>query len=201
MFRFLIAIISASIVTLGLFFLMQSLIEAGGTGLTEADKGKVLDFVRVQQEEQVEKVDRKPRKPPKPQEPPPQMQAPQMDSSSPDAGSAGLDFAADLNSDIALDGGLALDSGDGEYVPIAKVQAVYPRRAMQRGIQGYVIVEFTVNKIGAVVNPMVVEANPQGIFEQAALDAVVKFKYKPRVINGEPTEVAGVQNRISFELE
>ena len=88
-----------------------------------------------------------------------------------------------------------------EYVPITKVQAVYPRRALQRGIQGYVVIEFTVNKIGAVTNPIVVEANPQGIFEQAALDAVVKFKYKPRVINGEPTEVSGVQNRITFNLD
>ncbi|MFT7505744.1 MAG: protein TonB, partial [Gammaproteobacteria bacterium] len=60
---------------------------------------------------------------------------------------------------------------------------------------------FTVNKTGAVQNPVVVEANPQGIFEQAALDAVVKFKYKPRVINGEPTAVTGVQNRITFEIE
>ncbi|MFT7505655.1 MAG: protein TonB, partial [Gammaproteobacteria bacterium] len=182
MFRYIIAIFAAAVITLGLFFLMQSLIESGGSALTDPAKGKVLDFVRVQQEQQVQQKDRKPKKPPKPQEPPPQMEAPKMDSASPDGGQSGLDFAADLSGEISLDGGLSLSSGDGEYVPITKVQAVYPRRAMQRGIQGYVIVEFTVNKTGAVQNPVVVEANPQGIFEQAALDAVVKFKYKPRVI-------------------
>jgi protein TonB len=201
MFRYIIAIFAAAVITLGLFFLMQSLIESGGSALTDPAKGKVLDFVRVQQEQQVQQKDRKPKKPPKPQEPPPQMEAPKMDSASPDGGQSGLDFAADLSGEISLDGGLSLNSGDGEYVPITKVQAVYPRRAMQRGIQGYVIVEFTVNKTGAVQNPVVVEANPQGIFEQAALDAVVKFKYKPRVINGEPTAVTGVQNRITFEIE
>ncbi|MFT4652598.1 MAG: protein TonB [Kangiellaceae bacterium] len=201
MFRYIIAIFAAAVITLGLFFLMQSLIESGGSALTDPAKGKVLDFVRVQQEQQVQQKDRKPKKPPKPQEPPPQMEAPKMDSASPDGGQSGLDFAADLSGEISLDGGLSLSSGDGEYVPITKVQAVYPRRAMQRGIQGYVIVEFTVNKTGAVQNPVVVEANPQGIFEQAALDAVVKFKYKPRVINGEPTAVTGVQNRITFEIE
>lgn len=200
MFRYLIAIFVAGFITLGLFFLMQALIASGDTSLTDPAQGKVLDFVRVQQEQQVQQKDRKPRKPPKPQEPPPQMESPPMQASTPDGGEGGMDFAADIGGDIALDGGLALDTGDGEYVPITKVQAVYPRRAMQRGIQGYVVVEFTVNETGAVIDPVVIEASPEGIFEQAALDAVVKFKYKPRVINGEPTPVAGVQNRITFEL-
>ncbi|GAB54592.1 periplasmic protein TonB [Glaciecola punicea ACAM 611] len=201
MFRYVIAFAAAALITLGLFFLMQSLIQSSGSALTEPAQGKVLDFVRIQPEQQTQQKDRKPRKPPKPQEPPPPMEAMQMDAAAPDGGQSGLNFAADLSSDISLDGGLSLDSGDGEYVPITKVQAIYPRRAMQRGIQGYVIVEFTVNKTGAVQNPVVVEANPQGIFEQAALDAVIKFKYKPRMVNGEPTAVAGVQNRITFEIE
>jgi len=201
MFRYVIAFAAAALITLGLFFLMQSLIQSSGSALTEPAQGKVLDFVRIQPEQQTQQKDRKPRKPPKPQEPPPPMEAMQMDAASPDGGQSGLNFAADLSSDISLDGGLSLESGDGEYVPITKVQAIYPRRAMQRGIQGYVIVEFTVNKTGAVQNPVVVEANPQGIFEQAALDAVIKFKYKPRMVNGEPTAVAGVQNRITFEIE
>ena len=96
---------------------------------------------------------------------------------------------------------MALESGDGEYLPIVKVAPVYPRRALQRGIEGYVIVEFIVTKQGSVRDPVVVEANPQGIFERAAMDAALKFKYKPRVVNGEPTEVAGVQNRITFEID
>lgn len=201
MLRYLIAIILAALITLSLFFLMQSLIKSGDTKLSDPAAGKVLDFVRVKQEEQVQQKERKPKKPPKPQEPPPEMEQPQLDAPAPDSADSGLDFAADLGADVALDGGLALDTGDGEYVPITKVQAVYPRRALQRGIQGYVVVEFTVNKIGAVVSPVVIEAEPQGIFEQAALDAVVKFKYKPRVINGEPTPVAGVQNRITFNID
>ena len=112
-----------------------------------------------------------------------------------------MNFGEAVAADVALDGGLALDSGDGEYLPIVKVAPVYPRRALQRGIEGYVIVEFTVTKQGSVRDPVVVEAQPQGIFERAALDAALKFKYKPRVINGEATEVSGIQNRISFEID
>ena len=199
--RYLIAFALSLAITLGLFFLMQSLIKMGGSALTEPPKGSVLDFVRVKQEEQVEKKDRKPKMPPKPDTPPPQMQQPQMDSPTPNAEGSSMDFGADVGDDISLEGGLSLESGDGEYLPIVKVAPVYPRRALQRGIEGYVIVESTVTKQGAVRDPIVVEANPQGIFEQAAVDAAMKFKYKPRVVNGEPTEVSGVQNRISFQID
>lgn len=199
--RFIIAILVSAAITLGLFFLMQSLIKSGGSALTEPPKGSVMDFVRVKKEEKVEKKDRKPKKPPQPEEPPPQMETPQMDSPSPDAEASGMDFAADVATDVSLDGGLGLESGDGEYLPIVKVAPVYPRRALQRGIEGFVIVEFTVNTVGAVKEPFVVEAQPAGIFDQAALDAAKKFKYKPRVVNGEATEVSGVQNRITFKID
>jgi len=202
MSRFLIAFVVSLAITLGLFFLMQSLIKMGGSALTEPPKGSVLDFVRIKPEEQVQKKERKPRKPPKPEEPPPPMDSPQMDSPSPDADSSGMSFAADVGDSMALDGGgLALEGGDGEYLPIVKVSPVYPRRALQRGIEGFVIVEFTVTKQGAVKDVFVIEANPEGIFEQAAMDAAKKFKYKPRVVNGEPAEVSGVQNRITFQID
>ena len=90
---------------------------------------------------------------------------------------------------------------DGDYLPIVKVAPIYPRRAQSRGIEGYVIVEFTVTKSGSVRDPFVVEAQPEGIFDRAAMDAALKFKYKPRVVDGEATEVAGVQNKISFEID
>lgn len=199
--RILIAFALSTLVTLGLFFLMQSLIKAGGSAFTEPPRGSVLDFVRIKQDETVEKKERKPKKPPKPETPPPQMQQPQMDSPTPDAEGTSMNFAADVAADVSLDGGLALESGDGEYLPIVKVAPVYPRRALQRGIEGFVIVEFVVTKQGSVRDPVVIEAQPQGLFEQAAIDAALKFKYKPRVVNGEAAEVAGVQNRITFQID
>jgi protein TonB len=198
--RLIIAILLAAVVTLGLFFLMQSLIQSGGSALTDAPKGSVLDFVRVKKEEAAQKKDRKPKKPPKPKEPPPDMAPPQMDAPSPENATSGMDFGADVAADISLDGGLALESGDGEFLPIVRVSAVYPRRALQRGIEGYVDVEFTVTKLGSVANPQVIQAAPEGIFDQSALDATLKYKYKPRVVNGEPMEVSGVEVRVKFEI-
>jgi protein TonB len=201
MIRLLIALVLSAGITLALFYLMQSLIASGNTALTDPPKGTVLDYVRVPKEETVQQKENKPRKPPPPKEPPPPMEQPQLDSASPNSEGSSMNFGEAVAADVALDGGLALDSGDGEYLPIVKVAPVYPRRALQRGIEGYVIVEFTVTKQGSVRDPVVVEAQPQGIFERAALDAALKFKYKPRVINGEATDVSGIQNRISFEID
>ncbi|RUO80786.1 protein TonB [Idiomarina tyrosinivorans] len=200
MMRFFYALLAAAAMTIGLYYLMQSLITGGEGAFSEPPRGSVLDFVRVKQQEQVQQKERKPERPPEPKEPPPEMPQPQMSESVDDSASAAMDFSADISSAADLGNGLSLQSSDGEYLPIVKVQAMYPRRALQRGIEGYVLVEFTVTPQGSVTNPHVVKAEPEGIFEQAAMDAVLKFKYKPRVVNGEPVAVEGVQNRITFEM-
>ncbi|MYE13754.1 MAG: energy transducer TonB [Gammaproteobacteria bacterium] len=82
-----------------------------------------------------------------------------------------------------------------------KVAPEYPRGAASRGIEGYVLLEFTVTSFGSVRDPTVVEASPPGVFDRAATAASLKFRYKPRVLNGQPVDVRGVRNLILFELE
>lgn len=201
MLRLLGALITAVVVTLGLFYLMQSLISGGEGAMSEPARGSMLDFVRVKQDESVQEKERKPERPPEPEQPPPEAPQQQMDTSEVVDSDGGYDFSANIQGDSGLSGGMALDASDGEYLPIVKVQASYPRRALQRGIEGYVVVEFTVTRQGTVRDPQVVEAEPANIFDQAAMDAVLKFKYKPRVIDGDAVEVEGVQNRITFEID
>lgn len=199
--RYVIAGALALSMTFLLFWGMQKLIAGGNEVMSEPVKGNVLDFIRLKKDESVVKKERQVQKPAKPKDPPPPMTAPPMQQSNPNANATKNSFAADIQAEGGLSGGLSLDSGDGDYLPIVKVAAVYPRRAQARGIEGYVVVEFTVTKTGAVTNPMVVQAEPEGVFDRAALDAVVKFKYKPRVVDGEAMSVAGVQNKISFEID
>ncbi|TQV88376.1 energy transducer TonB [Aliikangiella coralliicola] len=200
MARYINATLIAFVITAALFLGMRFLIVGGENVFSEPAKGRVLDFVRLKKEESVQKKQRKPKKPPKPEEPPPDIQQPPMQAENMAATNSGLAFSAKLDVDSGLEGGLALDSGDGEYLPIVKVAPIYPRRALSRGIEGYVIVEFTVTRLGTVRNPKVVEAKPEGIFNQAAMEAAKKFKYKPRVIDGTAAEVAGVQNKITFKM-
>ena len=87
-----------------------------------------------------------------------------------------------------------------EFLPLIKVAPIYPRYALERNLQGHVLLEFAVTTTGAVRDPVVVEAQPPGIFDRAALNAVSRFKYKPKVVEGEVVEVTGVRNRIVFEV-
>ncbi len=177
---------------------MQSVIKSDKSGLTDGAQGRIVDFVRLQDDEEIEVKNRKPEPPPPPDEPPPDMPAPVFDSSDI---SQGVDIGlVDVNIDLNV-GGIGGFSSDGDYLPIVKVAPVYPRRAQTRGIEGYVILEFIVTKTGAVTNPVVIESKPPGIFDRAATNAALKFKYKPKVVNGEAIDVAGVRNKITFELQ
>lgn len=187
-----------AVTTFILFLLMQSLIKSDKSPFQDVIVGKIVDFVRVEDDISIETKQRKPEPPPPPDEEPPHMPKPKFDSSDV---TQGLDIGA-VQVEVDLNvGGTGGFTSDGEYLPIVKVAPVYPRRAQTRGIEGYVLLEFVVTKTGAVRDPQVIESQPPGIFDRAALSAALKFKYKPKVVNGEPIDVAGVRNRITFELQ
>lgn len=195
--RYGIGVALGAVITFLLFMIMQAVIATDGANLDEGAQGKLLDIVRLQEDEDIEIKQRKPKPPPPPDEPPPDMPKPDFDSSDV---SQGVEVGqVDVNVDLNIGSGGF--SSDGEYLPIVKVNPIYPRRAQTRGIEGYVLLEFIVTRTGAVREPTVIEAKPPGIFDRAAINAALKFKYKPKVVNGEPIDVAGVQNRIVFELQ
>jgi TonB family protein len=90
--------------------------------------------------------------------------------------------------------------GNEEYLPIVKVSPIYPQRAAAQGIEGYVVIEYTVTRIGTVSDVVVIESSSR-VFEQSALEAAVRFKYKPRVVGGETVAVSGVRTIIRFALK
>ncbi|MCY4210987.1 MAG: energy transducer TonB [Gammaproteobacteria bacterium] len=199
--RYFIAGACALMVVFGLFWLMQYLINIADRDLDHDDPGRMLEFVRIDPEEMVNYREPPPKKPPPPDQPPPEPPPPSMDNVTPEAQSVQVS-AAPVNTNINLDAsGFGLAPSDGEYLPIVKVQPIYPRRAQSRGIEGYVIVEFTVTKSGTTKDIRVVESVPPGVFDRASIAAAAKFKYKPRIVEGQPIEVPGVQNKITFELE
>ncbi len=89
---------------------------------------------------------------------------------------------------------------DAEYMPIVRVVPIYPRQAAVLGLEGHVIVSFTVTTTGTVRDVIIIEST-NAIFNRAAVQAALKFKYKPRVIDGVPVEVHDVQTKLTFLLE
>ncbi len=197
--RYLISMLTAFVVVFSLFYLMQHLIATADRSLDEESAGSLLEFIRVPEVEEIVRP-QPPKKPPPPEEPPPEPPPPQLDNLTPEADMITVS-SVNVSAGISLDrGGFGL-SNDGEYLPIVKVRPIYPNRALSRGIEGYVIVQFTVTKQGTTKDAVIVKSQPKGYFERAAIQAAGKFKYKPRVIDGVAIEVPGVQNKITFEIE
>lgn len=197
--RFIIAFLMACVVTFGLFYLMQNMILVEGE-LDDSGATKVVDFVRVKRTEDVKKKEREPPKKEKfDDEPPPPDFA--LDQSS-DMSGGGIGISAGVDTALSLDtgAGFSMASADGDAVPMVRVPPQYPERAMQRGIEGRVLIEFTISKSGSVKNPKVIAYEPSKIFNKAALKAVSQWKYNPKIENGNAVEQNGIRISIPFRL-
>ena len=195
--RYLGAVLLGGVVTFGLLMLMRAVIANPEAAVEDGMEGHIVELVQVLEDQDVQVEDRLPEPPPPPDEPPPELPPPSVDS----AVSVGIDIGA-VQVKTTVDLGDATGfSRDGEYLPIMKVQPIYPRRALSRGLEGFVMLEFVVTETGSVRDPVVIDAQPPGIFNRAAIQAALKFKYKPKMVDGKPVAVAGVRNKITFELK
>lgn len=195
--RFAIAGVTGLVVTFALLWVMQVLIATGKDALTDKRDFRFVDFVRIKRDEVVNLDEDKPEKPPEPEQQPPDMPQPQLDQLN-TSDTVNISFT---RTGIELDptrGNFAIV--DGDYLPIVKVAPIYPRRAQTRGLEGYCLLEFTVTRTGTVRDARAIECT-SSLFERASVNAAMKFKYKPRVVDGQEIEVPGVQHIIRFEIE
>lgn len=197
--RYVFAIVVGTAVTLSLLFIMHLLIETGQSALSEPRVRHTLDFVRVKRNENVNIEEPQPEKPPKPPEVPPETPPQDMDNIDPNAPTINVPPPS-VSQNVDIGGPGSMNIAEGDYLPIVRVAPVYPSRALSRGIEGYVDLQFTVTTAGTVENPVILHST-SSLFDRAAMRAVLKFKYKPRVVDGQPVAVPGVKTRITFKIE
>lgn len=197
--RYIFSIIVGSLVTLTLIFVMHLLIEHGEDAITKERAKHQLDFVRVKRNETLNTQEIVPDKPPKPPETPPEIPPQDMDNVDPNAPTVNIPPPA-VSADVNLGGPSGMNVAEGDYLPIVRVAPVYPARALSRGVEGYVDMGFTVTTTGTVRDPIVLFSTST-LFNRAATRAVLKFKYKPRVVDGVPVDVPNVKTRITFKIE
>ena len=89
---------------------------------------------------------------------------------------------------------------DNEPIPFLRIDPIYPRRARSNYIEGWVVVAFDINPNGDTVNVRVLRQRPKNFFSRAALNAVSKWRYEPKVIEGVPVYSRGHKVRIDFDL-
>lgn len=197
--RYAFSILIGTVVTLSLLFVMQLLIASGKHALTDPRERYKLDFVRIKRSENLNTADLTPEKPPKPPETPPETPPQDLDNIDPNAPKISI-AAPQINADTNIGGPGVMNIAEGDYLPIVRVAPVYPTRALARELEGFVDMSFTVTVTGTVKDAIVLQST-SSLFERAATRAVLKFKYKPRVVDGIPVEVVGVRTRITFRLE
>ena len=187
-------LVSGSLFAFMLFLLMYLMIKPGDLDLEALKNRQMIDFIRIKKDDTLNERDRKlPDKPPPPKRPPPpeidqpelkKMPTPMLDIELPD-----------INMPIDTDGALVGGGqflGDGGLIPLVRIAPRYPRKALIEGREGYVIVELLVDEKGSVISASVVEANPSSIFNAAAIQAVLKWKFKPRVSGGVAVKQRGL---------
>lgn len=196
----------ALVIGLLLFLAMQLMIRSDKI-LEKGDSDKTyLNFVRVDRSDDVKTKKRQP-----PKEPPP----PETPPDTPDMSTQLANVNPNLNMNMPSIG-VPINSGDGPYlgalaqgqglagfdtdvIPVVRVAPTYPRNAKMAKIQGYVTMAVTINPDGTVSNAKVMESDPPRLFDQAALNAMKRWKFRPKIVNGAPVAQRAKQT-IEFKL-
>lgn len=100
---------------------------------------------------------------------------------------------------IALSAGMVAAPALAQDAPAREVVHVeapeYPRGAERRNVEGFVVVSYSIDADGDVVDAAVAEAQPEGIFDRAALRAVESWRFVEAA-----AQTDGHSTRLNFEL-
>lgn len=204
--RYLAAVSAGLFVAVLLFLLMHFLISGGkGFQARGADSG-VVDFIRLEQEELTQLKDRTLPKPPQaPKKPPPPPRLQIADTNEPPRTVLDVE-TPQIVASLSAGGGpylgrwSASDPADeGDVIPIVRIEPQVPREALLNGIDGWVDVEFTITEDGSVENVSVIAAEPRRIFNRNAIRAILRWRFKPRVVDGRAVKRRASQ-RIEFKV-
>jgi periplasmic protein TonB len=195
----------ALLLSLTLFGLLYSVIQAGHAHLGKKEVLPTIDFVRLKRDSEVETLSRR-KPPPPPPAPPPPAKMKVASEAVVQPGLSGLEIPnLNLKADV---GGNALAGSkgpsaaalfDGDIVPLQCPPTSYPADARRAGLTGWVQVEFVVNADGSVRSARAVDAQPKGIFEASAVIAAQRCKFKPKMVDGKAAEQRG-RRKWNFDL-
>lgn len=77
----------------------------------------------------------------------------------------------------------------------------YPPEALKNCIEGWVILEFNVSKDGEAINPIIIESQPVGVFDQVALKQLTYWESSSEKENENRVVIHGVRNKFTYQLE
>jgi protein TonB len=204
--RYALAVVIAIVVTLVTFYIMHTLISGASGEREQLEPPPGIRFGPVEIDESVETRDRRrPPPPPPPEEPPPppDMEIAQMEQQvqeMPQMDMPDLDLSMTGSGPFLGSMAQADRNAEGDVVPLVRIQPQYPRDAAVAQIEGYVTIQFTIDQTGSVRSPRVIDSQPPRVFDREAIRAILRWKFKPRVVDGQAVERQATQT-IDFTLD
>lgn len=189
-----LVILGGSLATFALFFAMQALIQEE---YELPGPSEYVDPIEIAIPEIEVVANKKARKPPEPDKIPDMPELLRNDIRIPSQGPV-IPQRTSVEP-LELGSGI-LAAADSSALPIVRIAPTYPARGLQRGIEGYVVVEFDVDENGQVINPRVLYGEPPGFFDRAAINALERWRYNPKIVDGKQVPMYGLQQRLTFEL-
>jgi protein TonB len=196
-FRIPVAVLVGGLFTTAMFWLLWSLVS---TAFDVGDRAEAtrIEFSRMRRDTEVqtkrdEKVER--------ERPPPTPETPRMALSAGGIENNVAQLAPIVDARGAMSRMTMSAGSDRDVIPLVRINPDYPPRALSRGLEGWVQVQFTITATGTVKDAVVVNAEPKNIFDDAALKAIARWRYNPKVESGVAVERIGVQTIIRFQLE
>ena len=210
--KLILITVTAVLINLGLFLLMDNMISRESTRVVNFINTQPIEFVRSSMDEETRTRDRRTPPPPKPQE----IQRPraEVQNIANRVSSLPTDVAAyEVTSLLGEGGGIALGRTliEGsmadldvmmaeDLIPLTMLPPQYPPSARMRRIEGWVDMLFTVNADGTVSDPVITDSEPPNVFDRAATDAALRWRFRPVTQNGEAIATLA-QIHINFSLE
>ena len=162
----------------------------------------VIEFVRLQQ--QTPRPEHHRQLPEPPRELPPPLQARPLPVENVELKALAPEIAMavpqlPLTFGNMMIGPVAQPAMERDAMPLSRPPPLYPYNAERKGVEGWVKLSFLVTEHGRVIDAVVIDAEPSGVFERAALTAVDKWKFKPRIVEGKPV-AARMEQVVHFRL-
>ncbi|RBP48936.1 energy transducer TonB [Arenicella xantha] len=193
--RITLPFINASLITAGLFLLMYSLVHMEEPELLKAMPSPLFTFANVPEDDNVIITIPKPPEP-KLVEPLPDLPAHPVAEITDE----GLPAQWTEYSPPTVEGS-QLAIADGQLTLVLGYPPVYPNGALTRNIEGFAVVGFSVSQAGEVFDAYILESEPAGVFDRSALQAISKFRYRARNVNGKPVASDGQRYMFSYEID
>lgn len=192
-------VIMAGIISFALFAFMAFLISNEQVVLTDGLPPINVDIVQTPEDTKPEVLVRKPLQPP---EPPPMMTLSQVTPTLTEVNSEYNYTPPTLNIVTNSSANLFMNTpSDQEARPIVRINPKYPIDALRNGIQGWVKLIFDINEIGQVINVKVLDSQPKRIFDKAAKQALRKWKYRAKSVDGQPVIQQNFSVQLDFNME